>query len=85
MAEDFVAAAHFLHGHEDYNGNVGVVGFCSGSGVSNALAVSLPDIIQAAAPFYGRQPAAEDVSKIKGALLIHPFVPVVAIPWINVF
>ena len=30
-----------------------------------------PDIISAAVPFYGRQPAAEDVPKIKGALLIH--------------
>lgn len=71
MAEDFVAAAHFLHEHDDCNGSVGVVGFCFGGAVSNALAVSLPDIIQAAVPFYGRQPAAEDASKIQGALLIH--------------
>ncbi len=71
MAEDFVAAARFLHQHADCNGKVGVVGFCFGGGVSNALAVSLPDIIKAAVPFYGRQPSAEDTAKIKGSLLIH--------------
>jgi carboxymethylenebutenolidase len=31
----------------------------------------LPEVVLAAVPFYGRQPQAEDVSKIKGALLIH--------------
>lgn len=70
MAEDFVAATRFLHDHEDCNGSVGVVGFCFGGAVSNALAVTLPDIVQAAVPFYGRQPAAEDVARIKGSLLI---------------
>lgn len=71
MAEDFVAAAKYLHQHKDCNGKVGVVGFCFGGGVSNALAVALPEIIRAAVPFYGRQPAAQDVAKIKGSLLIH--------------
>lgn len=71
MAEDFVAAACFLRDHADCNGRVGVVGFCFGGAVSNALAVSLPDVIRAAVPFYGRQPAAADVAKIKAALLIH--------------
>jgi len=71
MAQDFVAAAKFLAQHPDCDGNIGVVGFCFGGGVANALAVSLPDLIKAAVPFYGRQPAAEDVPKIKGALLLH--------------
>ncbi|MDP4611744.1 MAG: dienelactone hydrolase family protein [Opitutales bacterium] len=71
MAEDFVAATHFLHEHPECNGQVGVVGFCFGGAVSNALAVSLPEIIKAAVPYYGRQPAAADVAKIKGSLLIH--------------
>jgi len=70
MAEDFVAAARFLAKHPVCNGKVGVVGFCFGGAVSNALAVSLPDIIKAAVPFYGRQPAAADVAKIKASLLI---------------
>ncbi len=71
MAEDFVAAAKFLHDHPDSNGKVGVVGFCFGGGVANALAVSLPGIISAAVPFYGRQPKAEDVAKIRASLLLH--------------
>jgi carboxymethylenebutenolidase len=71
MAQDFVAATRFLQQHADCDGGIGVVGFCFGGGVANALAVSLPDIVKAAVPFYGRQAAAEDVPKIKGALLIH--------------
>lgn len=70
MSEDFVAATRFLHKHSDCNGKIGVVGFCFGGAVSNALAIALPDIVKAAVPFYGRQPAAEDVSKIKGSLLL---------------
>ena len=71
MMADFIAAARFVHSHPKCTGKVGVVGFCFGGGMSNALAVSIPDIIAAAVPFYGRQPAVEDVPKIKAALLIH--------------
>jgi carboxymethylenebutenolidase len=49
---------------------VGVTGFCWGGGVTNQVAVYSPDV-QAAVPFYGRQPASEDVHKIKASLLIH--------------
>ncbi len=38
--------------------------------MTNQVAVSSPDV-QAAAPFYGRQPASEDVPKIKASLLVH--------------
>jgi carboxymethylenebutenolidase len=71
MTEDFIAAAKWLAKHEACDGKVGVVGFCYGGGMANTLAVRLPDVIRAAVPFYGRQPAAEDAPKIKGALLIH--------------
>lgn len=71
MMADFIAAARFVHSHPQCTGKVGVVGFCFGGGMSNALAASIPDVISAAVPFYGRQPAAEDVPKIKAALLIH--------------
>ncbi len=71
ITEDLVAAAKFLHGHERSNGATGVVGFCFGGGMSNALAVRLPNIIKAAAPFYGAQPSAEDTRKIKAAIQLH--------------
>jgi carboxymethylenebutenolidase len=68
--EDFVAAAAFLKSHAECTGRIGVVGFCYGGGLANMLAVRLPDL-GAAVPFYGNQPAAEDVAKIKAPLLIH--------------
>ena len=71
MLQDFVAGAEFLAKHPDGNGKVGAVGFCYGGGVVNELAVRLPETIYAAVPFYGRQPAKEDVAKIKAPLLIH--------------
>jgi len=71
MFQDFVAAAELLKTHPLSSGKVGAVGFCYGGGVVNQLAVQLPEVILAAVPFYGRQPQSEDVSKIKGSLLIH--------------
>jgi carboxymethylenebutenolidase len=70
MIEDFVAAAVYLKSHPECTGKVGVVGFCYGGGVANTLAVRLPDLA-AAVPFYGNQPVAADVPKIKAPLLIH--------------
>ncbi len=71
MTHDFIAAAQLLRGDERSSGKVGVVGFCFGGGMANTLAVRMPDVIVAAVPFYGRQPAAEDVPKIKASLLLH--------------
>jgi len=71
ITEDFVAAAKFLHAHPACNGSLGVTGFCFGGGMANTLAWRLPDIVKAAAPYYGGQPSAENTAKIKGALLLH--------------
>lgn len=38
--------------------------------MANSLAVNVPSL-KAAVPFYGRQPKAEDVPKIKAALQLH--------------
>ena len=70
MTEDFIAAARLVKAHPAASGKVGVVGFCFGGGMANTLAVRIPDVITAAVPFYGRQPAAEDVPKIKASLLL---------------
>ena len=71
MLEDFIAGAETLKVHALSTGKVGAVGFCYGGGVVNQLAVRIPDTVIAGVPFYGRQPAVEDVPKIKAALLIH--------------
>ena len=70
MDEDWVAAANYLKSRPECSGKVGVVGFCYGGTVTNMLAVRLP-WLAAAVPFYGTQPPAADVAKIKALLLIH--------------
>jgi carboxymethylenebutenolidase len=70
ILEDFIAAYGYLKGLKECNGKVGVVGFCFGGWVSNMMAVRIPDL-SAAVPFYGTQPAGEDVAKIKAPLLLH--------------
>jgi carboxymethylenebutenolidase len=69
ILEDFIAAYAYLRALKDCNGKVGVVGFCFGGWISNMMAVRLPDL-SASVPFYGMQPAAEDVPKIKAPLLL---------------
>ena len=69
MLEDFIAAYDYLKSNPACNGNIGVVGFCFG-GIANMMAVRIPGLA-AAVPFYGGQPAAEDVPKINAPLLIH--------------
>ena len=70
MLEDFIAAAEYIKNHKDCNGKVGVVGFCFGGGITNMMAVKIPSL-NAAVPFYGGQPAVEDVPKIRAPLLLH--------------
>jgi carboxymethylenebutenolidase len=69
LDEDWVAAVRFLQKHSGCTGNVGCVGFCYGGRVSNMLAVRIPDL-RASVPFYGGQPADEDVPKIQAPLLL---------------
>ena len=71
MAEDFVAAAKWLKARPESNGKLGAVGFCFGGGIVNQLAVRLGSDLGAGAPFYGRQPSAEDTAKIKAPLMLH--------------
>lgn len=67
---DFVAAFDMLSKLPQATGKVGVVGFCWGGGMANYLATQLP-ALAAAVPFYGAQPAAAEVPRIKAPLLIH--------------
>jgi carboxymethylenebutenolidase len=70
MLNDFIAAVRFLQGHDACTGTVGCVGFCFGGWMANALAVKVANLA-AAVPFYGGQPASEDVAAINAPLLIH--------------
>jgi carboxymethylenebutenolidase len=65
-----VAAVAYLASQDTSTGKVGVVGFCWGGALANQVAVHSPEVA-AVVPFYGRQPAAEDVAKIKAPLLLH--------------
>ncbi len=67
---DFLATERWLQASAEGNGHVGVVGFCWGGGIANYLATQVPDL-RAAVPFYGAQPPAQEVPKIRAALLIH--------------
>jgi carboxymethylenebutenolidase len=71
MLEDFEAGARWLKGHTLSNGRLGVVGFCFGGSMTNQMAVRLGADLAAGAPFYGGQPRAEDVPKIKAAMQMH--------------
>ncbi len=68
--ENYVAAVRYLKTNPASTGKVGVVGFCWGGAVANQIAVNSTDVI-AVVPYYGPQPAAEDVFKIKASLLLH--------------
>ncbi len=68
--QNFIRAFDFLGTREDCNGHYGCVGFCWGGAMSNNLAVNVPNL-RAAVAFYGRQPEAADVPKIKAAVQLH--------------
>ncbi|GAB3567106.1 dienelactone hydrolase family protein [Spirosoma luteolum] len=67
---NFVKGIDYLKSRPDSTGKVGCVGFCWGGAMANQLAVHSPDM-KAAVAFYGRQPDAADVAKIKGAVQLH--------------
>ena len=68
MREDLAAAAVALKNRADCTGKIGAVGFCFGGGIVNYLAVRMGPDLAAGVPFYGAQPSAEDVAKIKAPI-----------------
>ena len=68
--EDLMAAVPLMKARPESSGKVGAVGFCSGGGIVNAMAVRFSDLA-GGAPFYGRQAPTADVPKIKSPLLLH--------------
>lgn len=70
IEQDFIAAAKYLKSHSLSNGKLGVVGFCFGGYISNMLAAALPDVINAAVPFYGTPSKDSIVRNVKGPLML---------------
>jgi carboxymethylenebutenolidase len=68
--KNFVAAVKYLKTHPNSTGKVGCTGFCWGGAMTNQVAVNAPDL-DAAVPYYGRQPSEEDVAKINAAIMAH--------------
>jgi carboxymethylenebutenolidase len=67
---NFIKAFDYLKTRPEFAGKSGCVGFCWGGGMVNKLAVNVPDL-KAAVAFYGQQPDAADVPKIKAAVQLH--------------
>lgn len=68
--QNYLAAVKYLKTHPVSTGKIGAIGFCWGGGIANQLVVNSPDVL-AVVPYYGRQPASEDVPKIKASLVLH--------------
>jgi carboxymethylenebutenolidase len=67
---NFLQGLAFLRSHPQGNKKTGAVGFCWGGAMVNQLAVNDP-ALNAAAAYYGRQPEAAEVPRIKAALQLH--------------
>ncbi len=70
MNEDFGAGVTYLQADPGCTGKVGMVGFCFGGGVAVQLTTQMPSLA-CAVSYYGREPATEDVAKIKVPLQLH--------------
>ena len=68
--QDFSAAVKYLKTNPQTTGKVGCTGFCWGGAMTNFVAVNTPEL-DAGVPYYGSQPKAEEVAKIKAPLLLH--------------
>lgn len=68
--KNFVAAVKYLKTNPLSTGKVGCTGFCWGGAMTNQVAVNSSDL-NAAVPYYGRQPAEEDVARIKAPIMAH--------------
>jgi len=67
---NMVAAVKYLKTHPLSTGKVGCTGFSWGGAMTGQVAVHSPDL-NAAVPYYGRQPATEDVTKIEAPIMAH--------------
>jgi carboxymethylenebutenolidase len=68
--ENLCAAVDYVKLRPDFSGKFGAVGFCFGGGIVNVFATRYPGL-NAAVPYYGAQPPADQAAKIKSPMLLH--------------
>ncbi|WP_353125518.1 dienelactone hydrolase family protein [Parapedobacter pyrenivorans] len=68
--QNYLKGLEHVRNLEGSNGKVGCVGFCWGGAMAGRLAVNDPEL-QASVAYYGGQPNAADVPKIKASLMLH--------------
>lgn len=68
--QNFIRVFEQIEKRKDAKDKHGCVGFCWGGAMANNLAVNVKDL-KACVSFYGSQPKAEDVAKIKAAVQLH--------------
>lgn len=68
--KDYVAAVEYLKTNPKTTGKVGCTGFSWGGAMTAQVAINSTNL-GAAVPYYGSQPKADDVPKIKAPMLIH--------------
>jgi carboxymethylenebutenolidase len=66
----FIKGFEYTKTRKDASYKWGCIGFCWGGALANQLAVAMSDL-KVAVPFYGRQPEAADVPKIKAFVQAH--------------
>lgn len=67
---NFLKSIDYAKSRKDCSGKFGTVGFCWGGRMANQMAVNAPEL-NAAVAYYGSQPDAADVPKIKAAVQLH--------------
>ena len=68
---DMNAGVAYLEAQTDYNGKLGITGFCYGGGMVMRFAANQPKV-KAAVPYYGTPPAPESqMANTAAALLVH--------------
>jgi carboxymethylenebutenolidase len=70
MIAEAIASVPFFKNHPESNGKIGAVGFCFGGGVINRMATDSPEL-DAVVVYYGDQPTADRVPRIRASLLLH--------------
>lgn len=68
--KNYLLGLEYLRNRKDGNGKTGCIGFCWGGGMVSKLAIADPKL-QVGVAYYGAQPNAADVGKIKASLMLH--------------